>query len=74
MACRCSTMTPFQRLSLAWNEVMNVRADLNRTDFDATTKILADMDALLFRLQPQAGNDPVPLYTSLCEDGEGLNE
>jgi hypothetical protein len=70
VGCDCYNLTPYQRLANAWNEVMNARADLDSDGFDAATKILTDMDALLFRLQKLDTNTPIPLYTSLCNHWE----
>jgi len=66
MACDCGALTPAQRLTIIWNEVMSLRSDLSETEFEPITRILTEMDALLLGLQKDEPFVTVPLYSSLC--------
>jgi hypothetical protein len=72
--CDCQKLSPYQRLALSWNEVMNIRGELPPPLFDATTQVLADMDAILSRLEKPNPNEPIPLYTSICKHPRSYDE
>lgn len=70
MACSCNTLTPFQRLSIVYNELMGIREDLEIEGYTCMTKICAEVDSILMAIQPADQTVPIPLYTGLCDAPE----
>jgi hypothetical protein len=59
-------MTPSQKLATAWNIIQNVRADLDKDDYERTNIILQVLDEILLNIHPCVTDEPVPLPYTHC--------
>jgi len=59
-------MTPSQKLATAWNIIQNVRADLDKEDYERTNIVLQVLDEILLNIHPCVTDEPVPLPYTHC--------
>ena len=63
MSDNWTDLSPYQRLSSAWNEIKNASQDVSETQNTRLASILEALNAVILDVLPLTPSDPVPLNT-----------